>query len=109
MSATTIARRSVSTTAPRPSRFARSPSATGCLSTPSPKFGSSTPTSTPARAAPPMLRKLIVPVLIVAVLGGVASVAYASHGDDGDGLDQVKDALDQFRSLPVADGAGYKV
>jgi hypothetical protein len=58
-----------------------------------------------------MLRKLIVPVLIVAVLGGVAGVAYASHGhgDDGDGLDQAKNTLAQFRSLPVADGAGYKL
>jgi hypothetical protein len=56
-----------------------------------------------------MLRKLIVSLLMVAVLGGVAGVAYASHGhgDDGDSLDQVKNTLDQFRSLPVAEGAGY--
>ena len=57
-----------------------------------------------------MLRRLIVPVLIVAILGGVAGVAYASHGHGDDGeLDQVKEGLAQFRSVPVAEGAGYKL
>ena len=59
-----------------------------------------------------MLRRLIAAAMILAVLGSVAGVAYASHdhgNGDGGGLDQVKNTLAQFRSLPVADGAGYKL
>ena len=55
-----------------------------------------------------MLRKLIVPVLMLAVLGSAAGVAYASHNhDDGASLSAVKRATNQFRSLSVANAAGY--
>ncbi|MBK5332305.1 MAG: hypothetical protein JJD93_10060 [Ilumatobacteraceae bacterium] len=53
-----------------------------------------------------MLRKLLGPMLVFAVIGSAAGVAYASH-DHGDGLDKVKQATKQFRSLSVANAANY--
>ena len=57
-----------------------------------------------------MLRKLLAPVLILVVLGGAAGVAYATHGHGADdGISNVRQATEQFRSLAVADDAGYKL
>ncbi|MEP7115655.1 MAG: hypothetical protein ABI862_20490 [Ilumatobacteraceae bacterium] len=53
-----------------------------------------------------MLRKLLVPVVVLAVLGS-AGVAYASHGHDDDGLARVKHATSKFRNLSVANADGY--
>lgn len=55
-----------------------------------------------------MLRKLLGPLLVLVVLGGAAGVVYASHGHgDGDSLEMVRHATKQFRSLSVANDAGY--
>ncbi len=54
-----------------------------------------------------MLRKLLIPVVIVAVLGGAAGVAYASHNGGDHSLDKVRHATKQFRSLSVAVAAEY--
>ncbi|MEP7200997.1 MAG: hypothetical protein ABI894_00195 [Ilumatobacteraceae bacterium] len=60
-----------------------------------------------------MLRKLLVPLLIIATTSGTAvSVAYASHGHDDNNsinreLKRVKRATQQFRKLSVAQDAGY--
>jgi hypothetical protein len=56
-----------------------------------------------------MLRKLVAPLLILAFLGSAAGVAYASHnrGDDDGALKRVKHATARFRSLSVAQEAGY--
>jgi len=58
-----------------------------------------------------MLRKLLAPVLILVVLGGAAGVAFAAHnhGDAEGQLKVTEKATKQFRSLPVADHAGYKL
>lgn len=53
-----------------------------------------------------MLRKLILPLVIVAVLGGAAGVAYAGHNGHDD-LKDVRKATKQFRSLSVATTAEY--
>lgn len=55
-----------------------------------------------------MLRKLVISVLFLAVVGGAAGVAYASHNNHGDGgLDRVRQVTEKFRSLTVANNAGY--
>jgi hypothetical protein len=54
-----------------------------------------------------MLRKIFAPLLILVVLGGAASVAYASH-NGGDSLKDVRKATKQFRSLSLANKAGYE-
>jgi hypothetical protein len=54
-----------------------------------------------------MLRKLLVPAVILAFLGGAAGVAYASHGHGDGGLARVKHATSKFRSLSVANADGY--
>src|SRR3954447_5716175 len=58
-----------------------------------------------------MLRKLLAPVLVLVVLGGAAGVAFAAHnhGDNEGQLKVAEKATKQFRSLPVADKAGYKL
>jgi hypothetical protein len=53
-----------------------------------------------------MLRKVLAPLLVLAVCGCAASVAYASH-KGGDDLKDVRKVTKQFRSLAVADKAGY--
>lgn len=53
-----------------------------------------------------MIRKILVPVLILAVCGSAAGVAYASH-DGGSNLSRVRHATEQFRSLTVAETSGY--
>lgn len=54
-----------------------------------------------------MLRKLLGPLLVLAVIGGAAGVAYASHDHGGDSLAKVRQATKQFRSLTVANRANY--
>jgi hypothetical protein len=55
-----------------------------------------------------MLRKLIVPLLILATSGSAVSVAYAhDHGDSNRDLKRVKRATQQFRKVSVAQDAGY--
>jgi hypothetical protein len=53
-----------------------------------------------------MLRKLVAAALIVTVLGGAASVAYASGGH-GRHLDKVRRATAKFQKLSVAEHEGY--
>ena len=52
-----------------------------------------------------MLRRLLAPALILAVLGSAVTVAYASN-DRGD-LSRVKHATAKYRKLSVAQAAGY--
>ena len=53
-----------------------------------------------------MLRKLLGPLVLLAVIGGAAGVAYASH-DHTDDLQSVRQSTMQFRSLSVANHAEY--
>ncbi len=54
-----------------------------------------------------MLRKLLAPLAILTVIGGAAGVAFASHNHGDGGLEQVKQVTSKFRSLAVAQKAGY--
>ncbi len=54
-----------------------------------------------------MLRRFIFIGVIVAVLGGAAGVAYASHNGGNNNLNRVRDATKQFRSLSVATDQEY--
>jgi hypothetical protein len=52
-----------------------------------------------------MLRKLVVPLLVVVICGTTATVAHASGGHSP--LDRVRHATAKFRNLDVAQAAGY--